>query len=32
MRNEWSTVRLYHKVAGSELNQKLEIGIPVVQE
>lgn len=32
MRNEWSTVRIYHKVPGSMLNKKLAVGIPVVKE
>ncbi len=32
MRNEWSTVRIYHKVTGSMLNKKLAIGIPVTSE
>lgn len=30
MRNEWSTVRIQHKVPGSMLNKKLAVGIPVV--
>ncbi len=29
MRNEWSTIRIFHKVAGNLLNSKLAIGIPV---
>lgn len=32
MRNEWSTVRIKHKVTGSMLNKKLAIGIPVAKE
>lgn len=32
MRNEWSTVRIKHKVAGSMLNKKLAVGIPVTKE
>lgn len=32
MRNEWSTVRIQHKVPGSMLNQKLAVGIPVVDD
>ena len=32
MRNEWSTVRIKHKVTGSMLNKKLAIGIPVTKE
>jgi len=30
MRNEWSVVRIQHKVAGNMLNKKLAVGIPVV--
>lgn len=29
MRNEWSTIRIQHKVTGSMLNKKLAVGIPV---
>ena len=32
MRNEWSVVRIQHKVPGSMLNKKLAVGIPVVKE
>ena len=32
MRNEWSTIRIQHKVSGSMLNQKLAVGIPLVKE
>lgn len=32
MRNEWSTVRIQHKVTGSMLNKKLAVGIPVTKE
>lgn len=32
MRNEWSTVRIQHKVPGNMLNKKLAVGIPVVRE
>ena len=32
MRNEWSTVRIKHKVTGSMLNKKLEIGLPIAKE
>lgn len=32
MRNEWSTVRIQHKVPGSMLNKKLAVGIPVTKE
>lgn len=32
MRNEWSTVRIQHKVPGSMLNKKLAVGIPIVKE
>jgi hypothetical protein len=31
MRNEWSTIRIQHKVEGSMLNKKLAIGIPITQ-
>lgn len=31
MRNEWSTVRIQHKVSGEMMDQKLEIGIPIVR-
>lgn len=30
MRNEWSSIRIKHKVPGSMLNKKLAIGIPFV--
>ena len=32
MRNEWSHVRIQHKVPGSMLNKKLAIGIPVKKD
>ena len=32
MRNEWSTVRIQHKVPGSMLNKKLAVGVPVTKE
>ena len=32
MRNEWSTVRIQHKVPGSMLNKKLACGIPVLDK
>ena len=32
MRNEWSVVRIQHKVPGSMLNKKLAIGIPILKE
>ena len=32
MRNEWSVVRVQHKVPGSMLNKKLAVGIPIVKE
>ena len=32
MRNEWSTIRIQHKVPGSMLNKKLAVGIPVTEE
>lgn len=31
MRNEWSVVRIQHKVPGSMLNKKLAVGIPMVR-
>ena len=31
MRNEWSNIRIQHKVPGSMLNKKLAVGIPVVK-
>lgn len=31
MRNEWSTIRIQHKVPGSMLNKKLAVGIPVTE-
>lgn len=30
MRNEWSQIRIQHKVPGSMLNEKLAVGIPMV--
>lgn len=32
MRNEWSTIRIQHKVPGSMLNKKIACGIPVAKE
>ena len=32
MRNEWSVVRIQHKVPGSKLNKKLAVGIPITKE
>lgn len=32
MRNEWTTLRIQHKVPGSMLNKKLAIGIPMVAD
>lgn len=32
MRNEWSTIRIQHKVPGSMLNKKLAVGIPVIKQ
>ena len=32
MRNEWSVVRIQHKVPGSMLNKKLAVGIPVIKQ
>lgn len=31
MRNEWTTVRIQHKVAGNKLDRKLAMGIPMVR-
>lgn len=31
MRNEWSTIRIQHKVAGNKLGKKLAMGIPMVR-
>ena len=30
MRNEWTTIRIQHKVAGNKLGRKLAMGIPMV--
>ena len=32
MRNEWSQIRIQHKVPGSMLNKKLAVGIPVTRQ
>ena len=32
MRNEWSTIRIQHKVPGNMLNKQLQIGIPIVKD
>lgn len=32
MRNEWSTIRIQHKVPGSMLNKKLAVGIPGIDK
>lgn len=32
MRNEWTTLRIQHKVPGSMLNKKLAVGVPMVAE
>lgn len=32
MKNEFSTIRIQHKVAGSMLGKKLAVGIPVVDK
>lgn len=32
MRNEWSMIRIKHKVPGSMLNKKLAVGIPIVDQ
>ena len=29
MRNEWTTIRIKHKVSGAMLNRKLAVGIPM---
>lgn len=31
MRNEWSVIRIHHKVSGALLNKKIAIGIPIVK-
>ena len=31
MRNEWTTVRIQHKVAGNKIDRKLAFGIPMVK-
>ena len=31
MRNEWSTIRIQHKVPGNKLNKKLAVGVPMVK-
>ena len=32
MRNEWTTIRLQHKVPGSMLNKKLAVGVPIIAD
>jgi len=32
MRNEFSTIRIYHKESGAMWNQKLAVGIPIVKQ
>ena len=32
MRNEWSSIRISHKIAGNKMNRKLAFGIPMVKE
>ena len=32
MRNEWTTIRIQHKVSGAMLNRKLAVGIPMKDE
>ena len=32
MRNEWTTIRLKHKVSGAMLNRKIAVGIPLIDE
>ena len=29
MRNEWTTIRIQHKVSGAMLNRKIAVGIPM---
>lgn len=31
MRNEWSVIRIQHKVPGNMLNKKLAVGIPIIK-
>ena len=32
MRNDWTSIRLKHKVAGSQLGRKLAVGMPIVDK
>lgn len=32
MRNEWSQIRIHHKVGGNMIDKKLAVGIPVVKD
>lgn len=32
MRNEWTRIRIQHKVAGNKLNKKLAVGLPLIRE
>jgi len=32
MRNEWSTIRIQHKVTGNALDKKLAVGLPIVKQ
>lgn len=32
MRNEWSVIRIQHKVPGSMLDKKLAVGVPISKE
>ena len=32
MRNEWTTIRIQHKVAGNKLGKKVAMGLPIVKE
>jgi len=32
MRNEWSTVRIQHKVTGNDLDKKMAVGLPIVKQ
>ena len=31
MRNEWTTIRIQHKVEGNKLDKKLAVGVPMVK-
>lgn len=32
MRNEFSTIRIQHKVPGNKLNKKLKVGVPIIKD